>query len=213
MVITSALITVVVLVISYGIGALYYYFLQDGSTGEKRKQLDQTTSIVINFVIFIWLGKIATHLPIFVRDPLAVLAYPSNQVAFYVATFFFIVYFLIQTKREKIIGEDVFPVVIPVLFVTQFVYELIQFLYMKEKSALPLVIFLAVLVIIDLFLKERTKRRIERLLFSVWLLGLAVFSFMSTYPTLFGYRLHVVFYTILIILVGSYFVYNGKRKV
>src|SRR5690625_5171379 len=92
-------------IISFLAGFAFYYFTNQKGKAEKRKMIDQFLSLIINFIIYIWLGKIIVHILLVFKDPLAVLAYPSDSKVLFVATILFaghLVYFLFKRKKEML---------------------------------------------------------------------------------------------------------------
>src|SRR5690625_3616935 len=70
---------------SFIAGFIFFYLMSALSKAKKKQQAEEVTSLLINFVIYIWIGKILLNFLTFIKDPLAVLAYPSNSHAFYIS--------------------------------------------------------------------------------------------------------------------------------
>src|SRR5690625_3925685 len=98
----QVLMRVGVLVVSFIIGLIFFYVIHPDEKAIKKQQLEEVSSQLINFVIFIWIGKIISHIQLFVQDPLAVLAYPSDATAFYTATILFLLTISYRIYRKKI---------------------------------------------------------------------------------------------------------------
>src|SRR5699024_12360924 len=80
----SVIKSIGLLIVSFLVG-IGYFFIQSEQTKElRKKQLEVTSSLIINIVIYIWIGKVLVHLPEFFSDTLAILAFPSNSNAFFV---------------------------------------------------------------------------------------------------------------------------------
>src|SRR5690606_27038035 len=88
MAILSKLTVIFILAISFALSLLAFYVMSTLPKEQRKEQVSEITSQLINFVLFLWLAKILLKLPLFVRDPLAVLAYPGNSEAFYLASLF-----------------------------------------------------------------------------------------------------------------------------
>src|SRR5690625_5254060 len=98
----SVIKSIGLLIVSFLVG-IGYFFIQSEQTKElRKKQLEVTSSLIINIVIYIWIGKVLVHLPEFFSDPLAILAYPSNSNAFYVASGLGLINIIIIVTRKKV---------------------------------------------------------------------------------------------------------------
>src|SRR5690625_4868656 len=86
---------------SFIAGFIFFYLMSALSKAKKKQQAEEVTSLLINFVIYIWIGKILLNFLTFIKDPLAVLAYPSNSHAFYLALLFSGIHILYKNKRHK----------------------------------------------------------------------------------------------------------------
>src|SRR5690625_2609412 len=96
----QVLLSIAIIIISFVIGFIFFYIISPLSKEEKRKHIEELVSLLINFIIFIWVGKIIMNLAIFISDPLAVLAYPSDSSAFYIACLLIILNIIYKTKRH-----------------------------------------------------------------------------------------------------------------
>src|SRR5690625_1095176 len=85
---TFKLKAVGIIVISFIVGFAFFYITSPLQKELKKAQLEEMFSQLVNFIIFIWVGKIILNFSIFIDDPLAILAYPSNSEAFYLAVLF-----------------------------------------------------------------------------------------------------------------------------
>lgn len=215
MVFTTALETIGLLIVSYALGCLFYYVVATEKGQRKRRLLDGFLSLTINFVIFIWVGKIVSQgLRIF-RDPLATLAYPSNALAIYMATALFIAHLIYRRMRKQIRDEILVPVAIPVVLATIFIYESMRILLYSDKTSLMFVVFLMVLLLIQLFRPEHLQDlNMGIYLFLIFLLGCIVFAITvgNGYATLLNYRLHLLYFISLFILTFSSFMYMKRRQ-
>jgi len=211
---TTVLTSIGILIVSFLIGFLFFYVTTDKPKDVKKKLLENVLSLLINFVIFIWVGKILVNSKIFFQDPLAILAYPSNTVAFYVATAFIAINVTYHLVRNKLNGMDVFNTFVPVLLSASFIFNFAQLVIIGYQKAWIYVVFLAILLVFYLFIKEKATSHLANLtIFVVWLIGQFILSVTSSFPSLFGYNVHALFFISLLILVLIYIVYSNKRKV
>src|SRR5690625_3451826 len=88
MVIASRVASIGIIIVSLAIGLITFYILNDLPKEKKKKYMEEFISQLVNFIIFIWVGKILLNISLFIQDPLAVLAYPGDSGAFYLAVLF-----------------------------------------------------------------------------------------------------------------------------
>src|SRR5699024_11194298 len=116
---------------------------------------EEVLSLIINFVIFIWVGKIVLNVSTFVSDPLAVLAYPSNAAAFYVATFFFFINIGYKIWRHSFNVVEWLGAFVPVFLASTFIHKIIQLIKSGSKQGLNQYKLLLILIISDLLLQRK----------------------------------------------------------
>src|SRR5699024_10986539 len=102
---TTIMKSIGILIASFIFGMVLLYIVFTGTKEKRKQQLDIILSYTIQFVLYIWLGKIIASLDLFIQDPIAVLAYPGDSTAFYLATGFTLLHIFIQHKRGKINEE------------------------------------------------------------------------------------------------------------
>src|SRR5699024_377189 len=89
-------------VIAFIIGMLFYYMTTSEKDRKKKQHaIDLALSYIINFVLYTWLAKIVVLFSLFIKDPFAVLPYPSDSRMFYLANVFLLIHIVIQIKRKK----------------------------------------------------------------------------------------------------------------
>lgn len=207
---TQVLIKIGILVGSFLVGLLFFYMTSPLSKEKKKLHIDQVVSQLINFVIFIWLGKVIDHFNLFIKDPLAVLAYPSNASAFYIATLLFLLWMGYQVNRKKLQITSFMKAFVPVLLAASFVYEFIQ-LTMYEKNTLLYLALLMILLVVYVF---RTKEfSSQLLLLMIWAIGQIIVSFFVPFVTIFDFIISRYFFVGIIILCIALYSYNVRRKV
>lgn len=207
---TQVLIKIGILVGSFLVGLLFFYMTSPLSKEKKKLHIDQVVSQLINFVIFIWLGKVIDHFNLFIKDPLAVLAYPSNASAFYIATLLFLLWMGYQVNRKKLQITSFMKAFVPVLLAASFVYEFIQ-LTMYEKNT-PF--YLALLMILLVTYVFRTKKfSSQLLLLMIWAIGQIIISFFVPFVTISDFIISRYFFVGIIVLCIALYSYNVRRKV
>lgn len=208
----TVLKSIAITVISIGIGFLYFYIMSPNEKQDKRKQIDEMSSLLINFIIYIWVGKIIANISIFIKDPIAVLAYPSNSNSFYIATILLIANILYKKKRENIKMIDFLLLFVPVFIAAIFVYEFIQWTVIGHKYNGLLLLFVALLLVL-FTLKRNINTRFITGITLVFFTGLFVISISSSLMTLFGYILAPWYFLSLSLSLTFLIIYRHKRMV
>ncbi|GGA71966.1 hypothetical protein [Ornithinibacillus halotolerans] len=190
MAITSKLTAIGIIALSLTIGFLSFYLLRDLPKEEKKKHLEELTSQLINFVLFIWLGKIILNISIFISDPLSVLAYPSDSKAFYLATVLLSFLLVYKTKRKNLEVLPILESFVHVFLISSFVYEFIQLVIEENRYALGYLVLLALLIGLFFFLTERfTVPILLIIITSIWSVGMLVLLYVQPFVTVFGYMM------------------------
>lgn len=213
MVSTTALISIGTIIFSFMIGILFYYLIVSDTKEIKKQCIDQALSHLINFVLFIWAGKIILHINRFISDPFAVLAYPSDANAFYIATLLFSGTIAYQVMRGKLDGVSLLNTFIPIFISALFTYEFLQWTVHGENQAIIQLTCSAVLLVIYFLLLEKMNVTKSNLLtIMLWIMVQAFIAIRNTYSIVFGYSISIYFFLILFILVFIYFVYSNRSR-
>lgn len=198
--------------VSFIVGALFYYVMKDDTSKNKRKQIEEVGSQIINFVIYIWIGKIVFKFPIFIKDPMAVLPYPSDSKAFYFASGCIFIHILLKYRGKKKRLALIYTF-LPIFIVSQFAYEFIQIVFLEAKPNWALLIFYSVLILLYMILQNKlAESQFHLYILTILILGnllLAVFS--QTY--IFGYSLSFVYFVAMFLLMLTLFFINNKSFV
>lgn len=211
MVITSRIISIGIIIASFAIGLVSYYLLSDFPKKEKKKHIDEVTSQLINFVIFIWVGKIVLNLSLFLQEPVTVLAYPADSGAFYLAVLFTAITIVYKSIRKNLDLRSLADVFAHVFLVASFIYEFTQ-LVLENSQSPGYLVLLAILLIGFVSMRERLTTTM--LLITVligWTAGVLVLTFIQPFVTIFGYMIDPWF-------IGLFFIgclsimYFSKRK-
>lgn len=213
MAVQSKLLEIGILVSSLAVGLLAFYLLSDSPKAEKKKQMDDMISQMINFILLIWLGKIIMNFSLFLSDPLAVLAYPSDTDAFYTAVILMTIWLLVQSRRNKL---KVFPLIvsfIPVFLVSSFVYEFIEWTAYDNPFAIGNLILFAVLIGLYFFLKERLDEAVLLfILITAWSFGLVFMMTFQPFITIFGYIVGFEFVGLFFVISDGILIYRFRKK-
>src|SRR5690625_2997053 len=123
---TTILISLGIIIIGFVIGIVFYYVIATESATKRKANIESVVSLLINFVIYIWLVKIIVNFPKFIKYPLAILAYPCNSYAFYVATIFILINLIYRKYRHQERLEPIIIAFIPIILGASFMYEFLQ---------------------------------------------------------------------------------------
>lgn len=211
MVAAYVLKSIAILIVSFLAGFLFFYVTSSLSKIEKKQQLEETSSQLINFVIYIWLGKIVTNIQVFVQDPLTILAYPSNSAAFYVAALFSMVTIGYKVKKHDFHVAPFLKTFIPVFLVASFVYEFIEIVLSGHSFGWGYLGILAVLIIIYLVLDDRITHEGVVYLLIGWSVGHLILAWCLPFTTVFGYIISPIFFIVLMIVLFVLLIFNRKK--
>lgn len=206
MALISKLIPIGVFALSFAGGILFFYIMSDLSKNNKKIHIEQMVSELINVVIFIWIGKILTNLKLFIQDPLAVLAYPSDSQAFYLAILISGIILFINVKRGKINAVPFMKSFIPVILVASFSYEFIYLVWLQTGGTIGYFILITLLLILYYIVHDQLP---DKLLFImllvVWSVGVFILYSIQPFVTVFGYIIAPwfvwLFFTINIVII------------
>lgn len=208
----QVLLSIAIIIISFVIGFIFFYIISPLSKEEKRKHIEELVSLLINFIIFIWVGKIIMNLAIFISDPLAVLAYPSDSSAFYIACLLIILNIIYKTKRHGFQVGSLMISFIPIFLVANFVYEFLQMIWYGSMYSWSYMALLMILIILYLMLFEKKPRKTTYLLILGWSLGQLLLSILLPFTTVFSYILAPWFLgTILLVFLLLFLISNRKK--
>lgn len=206
----QALIEVGILLVSFLFGILFFYFASSADKLKKKEQIDLISSQLINYVIFIWLGKIIFHFPLFIQDPFAVLAYPSSTEAFYIATILFVGTVAFQRYRGKLSLYSLLAVFPPVVIASSFLYEFIQMQFFQKNALIYLGLHIALLIAYLLLEKNVTNQSI---LMFTWAAGLLLISFVAPFVMIFKFIISRSFIIIfMLVMIGVFLYYRRRNK-
>src|SRR5699024_3336455 len=118
-----------VIVGSFLIGFIFFYVTSPMTKKSRKHALDHLSNLLIIFVVGIWIGKIVLNINVFVKDPFAILAYPSDSSAFYFASFLTMVYIGWKVSRKTVTDFNMLIAFVPVFLASSFTYEFIQMMW------------------------------------------------------------------------------------
>ncbi|HLR59508.1 MAG TPA: hypothetical protein VK094_03460 [Pseudogracilibacillus sp.] len=189
------------LIASFLIGIGYFYIQSDRPKKTRKKQIEVVSSILINIVIYVWVGKVLVNLPKFISDPLAILAYPSNANAFYVASVLGLINIIINIKKNKIDLNTYIEAFIPIFIGASLIFEFINYIQDGTINSLMYFLLLILLIGIQLILhKKLSVVKLNLIITIIWSSVKLVLSLIYSYTTIFNYLIHPIYFVIIIIL-------------
>lgn len=195
------LMSIGVIVISIVIGLVFFYFTSELERDQKKIQLEEMVSQLINFVIFIWVGKIMMNFSIFIKDPLAILAYPSNSEAFYVAVSLSTILLFYKAKKKKFNVLQLVSSFLPVILVASFLYEFIQLVWNNNTYSIGNLALFTILLVFFLLAGDRmTSRKLMTMLLIGWSVGILLLAYIQPFATVFGYIMAPWFISLFLII-------------
>lgn len=213
MIFASRITSIAMIILSLVIALIAFYLFSDLSKADRKKYLAELISQLINFILFIWAGKVLLNLSLFIRDPLAVLAYPSNAGAFYLAILFtsaVVIYQFIHKKIDLLVFSKALT---HVFLVALFFYEFSQLILEGNRHSFSYIIMSFILLTIFYSMRDRLKiTRLLSLIYMVSMTGMIVISFIQPYLALFGYIIDRWF-VIIFSVVSLFLITYVERKV
>ncbi|MRG87472.1 hypothetical protein [Salinibacillus xinjiangensis] len=214
MVSATVMTKIAILVISFFIGFGFYFVVTTDDKASKKKYLDDISSMIINFVLYIWVGKIILNIPILIKDPMAVLAFPSNSHSFYLATLLWGLHIGYKVKRNKLKFNPFLFRFMAIFLYSSFVYEFIQIVWNNEEQTWPYLTLLVILVSGLLMMEGKVSHRILTFLLVLgWSAGQWGLELVFANTTVFGYHLIHWYYLSVVIVVVLVNMLSKRKKV
>ena len=207
------LVSISIILISLLIGLASFYLVSDSTKEKKKALIDEMISQLIIFIIFIWIGKILINPSIFISDPMAVLAYPSNSNAFYLAVLFSGILLFYKSNRGKLNMKVFLQAFAQVFLVASFIYEFIQFAWYDNPFALGYMILVGIILVLFYFIQDRILVDKSLLMIVIgWSFGIMLLSLIQPYVTVFGYILSPWFAGLFFIVCLTLILSNQRKK-
>src|SRR5690625_18001 len=182
------------LIVSFLVG-IGYFFIQSEQTKElRKKQLEVTSSLIINIVIYIWIGKVLVNLPEFFSDPLAILAYPSNSNAFYVASGLGLINIIINVTRNKVALSSYIKAFIPIFIGESLLFEFVHYIQNGTINNLTNLLILILLVGIQLIFNKQPIVKLNLIIAIILSTVQLGFSLIYYYTMIFNYLIYTIFF-------------------
>lgn len=209
----QVLISIGVFALSFFFGISFFWMISPLRKKQKKLIVDQIISLLINFIIYTWVGKIIVNLSLFLRDPIAILAYPSDSKAFYVACLLMVITLLFQNRKGNGTGRLLFISFIPIFFGATFLYEFIQLVYFDHHLSIYYLGLVALLMFFYIFFSQKMKESLHILWVYMWLIGQLFLSLINPYITIFQYTISPLFILLLGGCIGIFQLYVKRGMV
>ncbi|WP_313886501.1 hypothetical protein [Bacillus sp. SD088] len=198
----SKLVPIGVLVASIVGGIIFFYLSSNLSKENKKVHIEQMISELVNFIVFIWVGKIVLNISLFVQDPLAIFAYPSDSRSFYIAVLCSSVSLFLKAKKGKINVVSLSKSFLPVFLVGSFLYEFIYIVFLSKGGPNGYFILITIVLLLFLLLNGRLSTKLLFvMILAGWCFGILFLTFIQPFVTVFGYIMAPWF-------VGLFFIVN-----
>ncbi|MCM3397178.1 hypothetical protein M3638_04920 [Oceanobacillus profundus] len=213
MTISSIHFSIGIMVFSFSMGFLIYYFITDLIKEEKKNHMDKVLGQLINFVIFIWIGKILLNITTFIVDPIAILSYPSNSHAFYLAVLFSLVTIVFQWKLGRIDVLLFLNAFIHIFLSASFVYEFIQITWNGNMYSIGYMGLVALLMIVIVIIRDLISLYwLNLLIILLWTIGSFILSVRLPIMMVFGFTIVPWFFALIFLICLLQIIFWKKKE-
>lgn len=214
MAVLARLTAIGILIGSFLLAFVFYFIISSDERKIKMKNLEQISGIIINFIIYVWVAKVVLNIAIFIRDPIAVLAYPSDSRAFYFAFVFLIVHIIYQGRKDDWKISEIKTALVPIFLSSSFVYEFIQLVSGGVGFAAFYLGLLFVLLLLLVIGYDRWPKDILNVgLMIGWAVGALILSIRLPYLTVFNYMMSPLFLAIILVVLIGLLIFNRRNVV
>lgn len=196
---------------SFTAGTGIYYLHNTQSKQIKKQQIDQLLSLIISFIIYLWIAKIALQLPLLMKSPMAVLAYPSNSLHFYFATGLCLLHTAYIFRKKLNEARLFFQSFSFIMLSTLLVHEFLLIITDVHHQLSLYFICLTALVFCYVLLYQKTDHdKLAVILFGGWLVLAFSVSIYHGYFILFQFMVKPFYFAalLLLLLISSYYTFK-----
>ncbi|MBP1970468.1 hypothetical protein J2Z83_002589 [Virgibacillus natechei] len=203
--------SLVALIGSFLAGFILLWLLSPFSKIETKKLIDEVGSLLLTFIISLWIGKILVNFSTFLSDPLAVLAYPSDSSAFYIGFLLTIIYSTFKIIKDYSHLQKILLSFMYVFLSASFIYEFIRINIGSDVHNWDYLGLLVLLLVIIIVLQERlTTSMLTFIAILGWSIGQLIRT-LFTNPTVFQFSLDPWFWIVLILLSFVLLLYHSRK--
>src|SRR5699024_5533302 len=204
--------SLLLLIVSFIVGIIVYYIFSPLDKKERKQHLDWITTLLVVFIISLWIGKGIKQYSILFSHPLSVIVYPADRWVFYIAVALLVGYIiLMKFWKDKGNLNDLYAGLY-ILFTAQFVYEFIHYIAEEQTGYIWLVFLYGMLVALLVFLNQRE----EKLMIASGLMGICsignILYGLFYEGTLFHFYTDVWFWSVWLVISVRLFVFARQRE-
>ena len=201
-------------IFSIGVGFFAYYIMNDEPKATKKKYMNEVLGQIINIVIYIWIAKVILNFSIVITDPLAILSYPSDANAFYIAILCSAITIVTLLKRRKLSMALFMHAFIHIFLIASFVYELIHIVWNDYTYQIGYFTLITLLIIALISLSDNVPLYWLNIgMILAWTIG--SFGLIMNLPIVmvFGYTMMPGFFIFITMITLFFIMYQNRRDV
>ncbi|WP_018933457.1 hypothetical protein [Gracilibacillus lacisalsi] len=187
-------IDLVLIIIGFVLGFLFFYWISPYQKQKTKNLIDTVSNIFITCLISIWIGKIVLQFQTFLSDPVAILAYPANTNAFYLAviiTILFSKWRWIKTIEQYYDNLYVFSTV---FLSASFIYSFLDHILYHENW-----LYLIALITLLFFIIYSSDKKSPIIIANITLIGWGLLQIVIS-TSIFQFKPHLIFYIFLVMI-------------
>lgn len=214
MVIGHKLLEIGITGLSLAAAFLIFWTVSDADPEEKKNQMGVLSSQTIRFILFVWIAKILLNVPLFISDPLAVLAYPAGSQSFALAAIGLMLLGTVTGKRKGLDGIFYIESTEVVVLFASFFYEFIRVIRTDDPGPFYHLLGISTCILLFVLLRRRMARAaFVSLLITAWVLVMGSLSVFLPFASAFGYILQPWFLAVfLLISLTAVYVFKVKES-
>ncbi|MGM0523645.1 MAG: hypothetical protein ACQER2_06345 [Bacillota bacterium] len=192
-------------------GGLLFYYTSPYEQALKKLHSNKLLDIVLYTMIFTIVAKVILNMSLFFDDPVAVLAYPSDSTAFYLATGGVIIvmaWSLVKARTELVpLIDSLFRLIVGSQFVQLFLTLTLTTYYV---SMIQLGLLFVTLLLLVFLTKQPLNIMTQASIIGVYTMGAFGLSFIETMP-FFNFYVHGSYYLFLGLILIATLVWSQKH--
>lgn len=214
MVAVQVLSSIAMIAFSFIGGFVLFYLTSPLTKDHKKLQMEEMVNQIINVVLFLWLSKIILNITVFVKDPIAILAYPANSHALYLAIGLTMLTIAYKGLRKKTSVSQFLFSFIPVFIAASFLYEFMQIVWGDMGFAWQEIGLLGGLVLVYMLIHDHVSDELSTLLVTLgWGVGKLILWWTLPFTTVFGYMINSWFIIFIVVIISLYNVFVYRKRV
>jgi len=214
MAVLARLTSIGILIVSFLLAFTFYFVISSEDRKNKMKNLEHISGIIINFIIYVWVAKVILNMTIFIRDPIAVLAYPSDSRAFYLAIVLLLIHMIYQGRKDQWKIAEAKTALVPIFLSSSFVFEFIQLVSGGVSFTVFYLGLLLILLLTFVLGFDRWPKDVLNIgLMIAWATGALILSVRLPYLTVFNYMMSPLFFASILVALIGLLIFNRRKVV